>query len=75
MWWGEKPGDVLSLLMPPRGGWELLRSKWPPWLHFPGLGKGIWRVEVKKSPLLPKKMGSFLTGRDPLTAWQRISRQ
>lgn len=39
MWWGEKAGDVLSLLMPPRGGWELLRSKRPPWLHFPGLGK------------------------------------
>lgn len=48
MWWGEKPGDVLSLLMPPRGGWELLWSKWPPWLHFPGLGKQICRVKIKK---------------------------
>lgn len=36
----------------------LLWSKWPPWLHFPGLGKGIWRVEVK-NPLPPKK-GRFL---------------
>lgn len=39
-WCGEKLGDVLSLLMPPRGGWELLWSKWPPWLHFPGSRRG-----------------------------------
>lgn len=60
MWWGEKPGDVLSLLMPPRGGWELLRSKRPPWLHFPGLGKEIWRMKVNK-PLPPKKTRPSLT--------------
>lgn len=27
VWCGEKRGDALSLLMPPRGGWELLWSK------------------------------------------------
>lgn len=74
MWCGEKPGDVLSLLMPPRGGWELLWSKWPPWLHFPGLGKGIWRVEVK-NPLPPNKTRPSLTCPDPLTPQQRISRK
>lgn len=46
LWCGEKLGDVLSLLMPPRGGWELLWSKRPPWLHFPRLRKEIWRVRV-----------------------------
>lgn len=77
MWCGEKPGEVLSLLMPPRGGWELLWSKWPPWLHFPGLGKGIWRVEVNKqtNPLPPKKMQHFLTPPEPLTVWKRISKK
>lgn len=39
MWQGEKPRAVLSLLMPLRGSWELLWSRRPPWLHFPGLGK------------------------------------
>lgn len=39
--------------------------KTAPWLHFPGLGKEIWREEVKKqqqkTPLPPKQMWSFLT--------------
>lgn len=48
-WCGEKLGDVLSLLMPPRGGWELLGSKRPPWLHFPRLRKEIWHRRVKGS--------------------------
>lgn len=53
-WCGEKRGDVLSLLMPPRGGWELLWSKYPPWLHFPGLRREIRHVRVKR-PLTTKK--------------------
>ena len=74
MWWGEKPGDVLSLLMPPRGGWELLWSKWPPWLHFPGLGTQICRVKVK-NPLPSNKIKPFLTWPNPLTLQERISRK